>query len=97
MLNSETRKGSPMTMLGSEARQTRWPVLTYTRSISKWYALAVGHAKVQAQLLMLKPERQRLEVDENVDQGFFGEPVFNDAVADQGGPDTRLEDDVHAT
>lgn len=28
---------------------------------------------------------------------FFGEPVFNDAVADQGGPDTRLEDVVHAT
>ena len=71
MPKPETCKGSPMTMLGSKARQARWPVLTYTRSISKWCALAVGHAKVQAQLLMLKRERQSLEVDENVDQGFF--------------------------
>lgn len=59
--------------------------------------LRVGHAKVQAQLLMLKWKRQRLEVRENADQGaFLGEAVFNHAVAYQEGLHTRRRNVIHA-
>ncbi len=47
-------------------------------------SLGVGHAKIQAQLVMLKRESQGLEVRKDADQRFFlGEAVFDDRVAHQ--------------
>lgn len=51
-------------------------------------ALGVGHAKIQADLVVLEWEGHRLKVREQADQGFFlGEAVFDDGVADQEGLD----------
>jgi hypothetical protein len=47
-------------------------------------AFGVGHAEVQAELMVLKRERHRLEVGEQPDQRFFlGQAIFDDAVADE--------------
>ena len=47
-------------------------------------AFGVGHAEVQAELMVLKRERHRLEVGEQADQRFFlSQAIFDDAVADE--------------
>lgn len=60
--------------------------------------LGVGHAEVEAELLVLKWECHRMEVGEEADQRFFlGQTIFDDAVADQEGLHAGSRDISHVT